>query len=142
MKRNQLKFNKISILHLILLGICILCIAIIFFWRHKTTIYHSINEEVYVDEIFEDKIVVKGLPYTTGNFNEEYIIRISDDLVIKDQGGGAIDSKDLERGDILLFDYVGPLKLDNGTLLNGEKTYACNFRLSDEKINLKLWRLE
>ncbi len=142
MKIRKTNFKKPTVFHIILLGICILCIMIIFYWRHKTTLYHYMNEEVYIDEISENKIIVKGLPYTTGNFKGEYVIQINDALIMKDHKGGDIDIYSLERGDIILFDYSGPFKLDNGTVLNGKKTYAYNFRISEDKINLKFWHLE
>ena len=143
--------NKKTIFHLILLIICILCIAFIFYWRNKTLIYHCFNIELYIDEISEDTIIVKNPPYSTGDiFNGKYIIQINEDLIIKDSKGSDFDIHSLERGDILLFDYTGPVKFRNktavnfksGTVLNGEKINAFNFRLSDEKLNLKFWRLE
>ena len=55
-----------------------------------------------------------------------------------------VDIHSLNRGDILLFDYTGPKnsRFSNGTILNGKKVNAHNFRLSEDKLNLKLWRLE
>ncbi|MDE5910591.1 MAG: hypothetical protein K2H52_17950 [Lachnospiraceae bacterium] len=102
----------------------------------------AVDIEVYIDEIQEDKIIVKGAPYATGFLSGEYCIQINDALIIKDSKGGVIDLQQLKRGDILLFDYHGPWELKNGTLLNGKIIYAYNFRISDEKLNLKFWRLE
>lgn len=144
MNTGKVKLKKTTIFHIILLCICILCVVFIFYWRHKTSFYYFCNEEVYVDEILEDKIIVKGLPYTTGNFVGEYIIQIDDNLIIKDVKGDVVAFDFLDRGDILLFDYSGPkdLKLVDGDVLNGEKVNANNFRLSNEKLNLKFWRID
>lgn len=146
-----MKITKKTIFHLILIVILILFIVFIFYWRNKTLIYHRFDVELYIDELSEDKIILKNLPYSTKDvFNGEYIIQINENLVIKDSKGGDIDIYSLKRGDILLFDYTGPIKFRNktavnfksGTVLNGEKFNAFNFRLSDEKLNLKFWRLE
>lgn len=149
MKIKNLK--KKTIFHLILVIICIFCITFIFYWRNKTLIYHYLDVDLYIDEISEDEIIVKTLPNSTENiFNGEYIIQINEDLIIKDSKGGDVDIYSLERGDILLFDYDGPINFRNktaenvksGTVLNGEKINAFNLRLSDEKLNLKFWKLE
>lgn len=138
-----MKSKKITVFHIILLIICILCIAFIFYWRNQTLIYHCFDINLYVDEVSEDKIIVKALPNSTDDiFNGEYIIQINKDLIIKDSKGGDVDVYSLERGDILLFDYDGPVKFKNNSILNGEKVNAYNFRLSDEKLNLKFWRLD
>lgn len=146
-----MKITKKTIFHLILIFLLILFIVFIFYWRNKTLIYHRFDVELYIDELSEDKIILKNLPYSTKDvFNGEYIIQINENLVIKDSKGGDIDIYSLKRGDILLFDYTGPIKFRNktavnfesGTVLNGEKFNAFNFRLSDEKLNLKFWRLE
>ena len=118
-----------------------MCKVIIHFWK-KQTEFIAVDIEVYIDEIREDEIIVKGAPYATGILIGEYSIQINDTLVIKDSKGGVTDLQQLKRGDILLFDYHGPWELRDGTLLNGKITYAYNFRISDDKLNLKYWRLE
>lgn len=114
-------------------------------------IYHCFDINLYIDEISENQIIVKSLPASTEDiFDGMYIIEINDTLIIKDSKGNEIDLNSLERGDILLFDYDGPIKFKNktplsfkdGTILNGEKMGTYNFRLSDEKLNLKFWHLE
>lgn len=144
MNIGKVKLKKKTIFHIILLSICIVCIVFIFYWRHKTSLYYFCDEEVYINEILEDKIVVKGLPYTTGKFVGEYIIQIDNNLIIQNGEGGVVDIDSLDRGDILLFDYSGPkdLKLEDEDVLNGKKINAYNFRLSDEKLNLKFWRID
>lgn len=138
-----MKIKKITVFHIILLIICIFCITYIFYWRNQTLIYHCFDINLYVDEISEDKIIVKSLPNSTDDlFNGAYIIQINKDLIIKDSKGGDVDVHSLERGDILLFDYDGPAKFKNNSILNEEKINTYNFRLSDEKLNLKFWRLE
>lgn len=143
MIKKKINLKNIKKLYIVLIGVCILCFILIFYERQKTMCCYF-NEEVYVDEVQEDKIIVKGLPYTTGNFIGQYIIQINDSLIIKDSNANIIDSYSLERGDILLFDYSGSknLKPDNGAVLNGKRLNAYNFRVSDEKLNLKFWRLE
>lgn len=133
--------KKKTIFHIFLLVICILCTGIILFWKRQTECI-AVDIEVYIDEIQEDEIVVKGMPYVTNFFDGEYRIQIKDTLIIKDSKGGVVDIQQLNRGDILLFDYHGPWEFRNGALLNGIITYAYNFRISDEKLNLKFWRLE
>lgn len=144
METGKEKLKKTRIFHIILLSICLVCIVFIFYWRQKTTLYYFCDEEVYIDEIAGDKIVVKGLPYTTGKFIGEYIIQIDNNLIIQNGEGGAVSIDSLDRGDILLFDYSGPkdLKLVDGDVLNGKKINAYNFRLSKEKLNLKFWGVE
>ena len=124
-----------------LLIVCIACVGYMLYWRRETEC-RGANIDVYIDEIRDDEIIVKGMPYVTEFFAEEYRIQINDTLVIKDSKGGVVDIKQLKRGDILLFDYHGPWELKSGTLLNGKREYAYNFRISDEKLNLKFWRLE
>ena len=138
-----MKLKKRAIYHLCLLCICILCIVSIYYWRQHT-MYTYPNEEVYINKIFENEIFVKGLPYQQGTWEEEYIIQINSTLEIKDSKGGMVDIHSLNLGDILLFDYTGPKnsRFSNGTILNGKKVNAHNFRLSEDKLNLKLWRLE
>lgn len=151
MNKEKFKFKKTTIFHLILIIVAIFCIASIFYWRNKTLIYHCIDINLYIDDISENQIIVKSLPSSTEDiFSGEYIIEINDTLIIKDNKGGDVNLNSLERGDILLFDYDGPIKFKNktplsfkdGTILNGEKMGAYNFRLSDEKLNLKFWHLE
>lgn len=151
MKKEKRKFEKITIVHFILLIMCISCIAFIFYQQNKALIYHCYNIEVYLEEISENKIIVKSLPYATEDvFSGEYIIEINNALIIRDSKENIADSYSLEPGDILLFDYDGPVKFENktalsfknGTILNGKKINAHNFRLSDQKLNLKFWRLE
>lgn len=146
-----MKVKKKTVIHFILIVIGALCISFIFYWRNKTLIYHSFDIELYIDQISENQIIVKNPPYSTRSaFNGEYIIQINEDLTIKDSKGGDVDVQSLKRGDILLFDYTGPIKFKNATainfknntVLNGEKINAFNFRLSDEKLNMKFWRLE
>lgn len=133
--------KKRTIFHIFLLVICVLCTGIILFWKKQTECI-AVDIEVYIDEIREDEIIVKGAPYATGILIGEYSIQINDTLVIKDSKGGVTDLQQLKRGDILLFDYHGPWELRDGTLLNGKITYAYNFRISDDNLNLKFWRLE
>ncbi len=151
MNKEKFKLKKITIFHFILIIIVIFCIASIFYWRNKTLVYRCLDIELYIDEISENQIIVKSLPASTKDvFSGEYIIEINDTLIIKDSKGGEIDLNSLERGDILLFDYNGSIKFKNktpidfkdGTILNSEKIDAQNFRLSDEKLNLKFWNLE
>lgn len=87
MNIGKVKLKKKTIFHIILLIICIVCIVFIFYWRHKTSLYYFCDEEVYINEILEDKIVVKGLPYTTGKFVGEYIIQIDNNLIIQNGEG-------------------------------------------------------
>lgn len=151
MNKEKFKFKKTTIFHFILIIVAIFCIVSIFYWRNKTLIYHCFDINLYIDEISENQIIVKSLPASTEDiFDGMYIIEINDTLIIKDSKGDEIDLNSLERGDILLFDYDGPIKFKNktplsfkdGTILNGEKMGTYNFRLSDEKLNLKFWHLE
>lgn len=138
-----MNLKKKTIFHLYLLCICILCIAFVYYWRQQT-MYTYTNEEVYINKISENKIFVKGLPYQKGHWEGEYIIQIDNTLIIEDSKGGIIDIHSLKRGDILLFEYSGSRnsKFPNGTILNDQKVNAHNFKLSEDKLNLKLWRLE
>jgi hypothetical protein len=151
MNKEKFKFKKITIFHFILIVVAVFCITLMFYWRNKTLIYHCFDINLYINEISEDQIIVKSLPASTEDiFNGEYIIEINDTLIIKDSKGGEIDINSLERGDILLFDYDGPIKFKNktpidfkdGTILNSAEMNTHNFRLSDEKLNLKFWHLE
>lgn len=135
------KNKKKIVVFIALFTVCVACVGYMLYWRRETEC-RGVNIDVYIDEIRDDEIIVKGMPYVTEFFTEEYRIQINDTLVIKDSKGGVVDIQQLKRGDILLFDYHGPWELKRGTLLNGKREYAYNFRISDEKLNLKFWRLE
>ena len=136
------KSNSIAIFHGSLLCICVLCIAAIYYWRQQT-LYIYPNEEVCIIDIYEKEILVRGLPCQSENWEGDYIIQIDNSFVIKDNSGKIVDIHSLERGNILLFEYSGPRnpKFPNGTVLNGKKVNACNFRLSEEKLNLRLFNV-
>ena len=71
---SNMKCKK-SLFHIILIIICILCIAFIFYWRSRTLVYYFYDIDLYIDEISEDKIIVKSLPGSTRDvFAGEYIL--------------------------------------------------------------------
>ena len=108
----------------------------VFYMKKNVGIYH--NLEVYIYDVNESEIYVKGFPTNTGSFSKSYIIKITDSFEILDQAGTSISFETLNPGNILIFDYKG-IGAPRANVYLNKGIY--NVRLSDEIFNNKFWNV-
>ena len=108
----------------------------VFYMKKNVGIYH--NLEVYIYDVNESEIYVKGFPTNTGSFSKSYIIKITDSFEILDQAGTSISFETLNPGNIFIFDYKG-IGAPRANVYLNKGIY--NVRLSDEIFNNKFWNV-
>ena len=121
----------------------ILLIAIVFvnYRISKRENFLHWNNKVYIYEIADKEIRVRGLPDKMGFFTGSYVINMDQSLIISDLDGEKIDVTDLKVGDLLIFDFMGerePSLKDGESLNKGIQ----DIRLSDEPFNYKFWGID
>ncbi|WMC92633.1 hypothetical protein [Kineothrix sp. MB12-C1] len=130
-----MKENK-RIIYILFIIIFIFLTITILYVKKNMRIYH--NQEVYIYDVNESEIHVKGFPTNTGSFSKSYIIKNTDSLKILDQAGTSISFETLNPGNIFIFDYKG-IGAPRANVYLNKGIY--NVRLSDEIFNNKFWNV-
>ena len=130
-----MKENK-RIIYILFFTIFIFLTITILYVKKNMRIYH--NQEVYIYDVNESEIYVKGFPTNTGSFSKSYIIKITDSLEILDQAGTSVSFETLNPGNIFIFDYKG-IGAPRANVYLNKGIY--NVRLSDEIFNNKFWNV-
>ena len=130
-----MKENK-RIIYILFFTIFIFLTITILYVKKNMRIYH--NQEVYIYDVNESEIYVKGFRTNTGSFSKSYIIKITDSFEILDQAGTSISFETLNPGNILIFDYKG-IGAPRANVYLNKGIY--NVRLSDEIFNNKFWNV-